>query len=382
MKKALKAGLLLLPVLYSLIRLKADTGFYIFFCAVYASFCLLSCFIRNADFFKYLVQIGISYIFLDISFHNVDFSLFFRSFRLIDMRIFLLVLVTTFLSLYIRAYKWKYLLQHIKPVRIKSLFNTIIVGFMVNSIFPARLGEVYRAYMLSRLEKISKSSIFATVVLERVFDGLVIGIGIVYIFLLNIIHHKIFYQAGLIGLGFYVAAILFLLVFYFRKNALVRIMKRLLFFIPGKIRARIFSLLDLFYEGLHIFKNIRNLLLFTIFTILTWAVIIFNMYLFLESMKIFQYIPISFNPLVFSILMTGLLAIGISIPSGPGAIGPFQASILFSFFLVNAHYVKTGTYEYNLIASFSMYCWISQVIIQIAAGLVVLAREKMTLKME
>jgi hypothetical protein len=99
------------------------------------------------------------------------------------------------------------MLNHIKRVRISSLLKTVIMGFMVNSILPARAGEVYRAFFLNKLEKISKSTILATVVLERITDGLVIGIGIVYIFLIDIIHLKIFYHAGYIAGGVYISAI-------------------------------------------------------------------------------------------------------------------------------------------------------------------------------
>jgi uncharacterized protein (TIRG00374 family) len=382
MKTIFKTVLLFLPLLYSLLKLKGDPRFYTVFILVYSLLAGFSFFSRNKKYSGILLQIGVSYIFLDLSFHNVDFRLFFKSFRSIDPRFFFLVLVTTFVSLYIRAFKWKYLLHHIRPVHVMSLFKTILVGFMVNAIFPARLGEVYRAYMLSRLERLSKSTVFATVVLERVFDGLVIGLGLVYIFLLNIIHQKLFYKAGFIGIGFYILAILLLLVFYFSKKPVIRLISRVLFFLSRELKAKLFSLLDLFYEGLHIFRHFPNLLVFIFFTIVTWSVITANTYFYLASMNMFPLLHGFCSPVLFSLLLTGLLAIGVTIPSGPGAIGPFQASILFCFYLVDPAFLKVHTLEYNQIASFSMYCWVLQVLLQIAAGGAVFLREKMSLKME
>lgn len=42
---------------------------------------------------------------------------------------------------------------------------------MANNLLPARLGEFVRAYVIGEKEYISKSSSFATIVIERVFDG-------------------------------------------------------------------------------------------------------------------------------------------------------------------------------------------------------------------
>ncbi|MCX7766225.1 MAG: flippase-like domain-containing protein, partial [Candidatus Sumerlaeia bacterium] len=50
----------------------------------------------------------------------------------------------------------------------------LIVGFAFNGIFPARAGEFARAYLGARREKISFSTMLATIVVERIFDGLTI----------------------------------------------------------------------------------------------------------------------------------------------------------------------------------------------------------------
>jgi len=47
-----------------------------------------------------------------------------------------------------------------------------MIGFAFNGIFPARAGEFARAYVLGKKEKMKFSAAFATVVVERIFDGL------------------------------------------------------------------------------------------------------------------------------------------------------------------------------------------------------------------
>ncbi len=335
---------------------------------------------KNKNYYSYLSQLGISFVFLDLTFHNIDFKLFFQSFKLIKLEIVLLIIPVLFLVLYIRSFKWKYLFSHVKKLKVSSLFKTVIVGFMVNSILPARAGELYRAYFLNKLEKISKSTILGTVVLERAFDGLVIGIGIVLIFLLNIIQNKIFYKVGILGLSIYLLAIILLIIFYFNKNLILNIIKKMLFFIPDNLMKKLILMLEKFYEGLHVFKSFKKLIYFIIFTFVLWLVIGFVNYLFLYSMDIFNIFPMNFSPVFFVLLFVCVSAFGVSIPSGPGAIGPLQASIFFSFYLINSEFVKINTVEYNIIATFSIYIWLFQVLFYIILGLIVFTREHIKFK--
>src|SRR3990172_3285673 len=74
------------------------------------------------------------------------------------------------LGMWVRAYRWRFMTDHIKKISLKSLFTSTMIGFMAINLLPARLGEVVRAYSLGSKEKISKSATFATIILERIFD--------------------------------------------------------------------------------------------------------------------------------------------------------------------------------------------------------------------
>jgi len=47
------------------------------------------------------------------------------------------------------------------------------IGYMGNNIYPARAGEVLRAVILKRRENVSISASLATIIVERIFDGVV-----------------------------------------------------------------------------------------------------------------------------------------------------------------------------------------------------------------
>ena len=79
-----------------------------------------------------------------------------------------------FLSYPIRAQRWRYLLRPVEPVGFNSSFRATTIGFAINALLPGRVGELVRPLVLARREKISASSAFATVVIERLLDLLVV----------------------------------------------------------------------------------------------------------------------------------------------------------------------------------------------------------------
>lgn len=78
----------------------------------------------------------------------------------------------TFLSMYVRALRWHFLMRPTANLTTMRLFSPMMAGFAINSLLPARAGEFARAYVLSAREKLAFTSVFATVVVERIFDTL------------------------------------------------------------------------------------------------------------------------------------------------------------------------------------------------------------------
>ena len=77
-----------------------------------------------------------------------------------------------FVSLYVRAFRWRYLLRPFVEVPSWRLYPVVLVGYMANNLLPVRLGELVRSYYLSVREPVRGSTALATVLVERVFDGL------------------------------------------------------------------------------------------------------------------------------------------------------------------------------------------------------------------
>lgn len=88
-------------------------------------------------------------------------------------------------SHYVRAYRWKTFLEPIKEIKSTwNLFSAVMILYAINTI-TSRGGEFVRPYVVSKREKISYSSTFGTIILERVVDviTLIIVFGITFLFL-------------------------------------------------------------------------------------------------------------------------------------------------------------------------------------------------------
>ena len=81
-------------------------------------------------------------------------------------------LVLYFAGVWVRAVRWRYLLEPIAAIPASRLFPVVVIGYMANDVLPLRLGEVARCFVLRRREGVPQSAALGTVLVERVMDGL------------------------------------------------------------------------------------------------------------------------------------------------------------------------------------------------------------------
>ncbi len=89
--------------------------------------------------------------------------------------------VIYYLGFPLRGYRWSILLRGIgAKVSIRDSTEIIFVSWLVNSVVPAKLGEVYRAWLLKVNFPVSLSATFGTIFIERIFDIfaiVILGLG-------------------------------------------------------------------------------------------------------------------------------------------------------------------------------------------------------------
>jgi uncharacterized protein (TIRG00374 family) len=85
-----------------------------------------------------------------------------------------------FVGVWLRAWRWHYLVRPVKDVPTVRMFPIVAIGYMGNNIYPARAGEVLRAVFLKASEQVPISPSLATIIVERIFDGVVM-LGFVFV---------------------------------------------------------------------------------------------------------------------------------------------------------------------------------------------------------
>jgi uncharacterized protein (TIRG00374 family) len=230
-----------------------------------------------------------------------------------------------FVAVWVRAWRWHYLLKPIKEIPTAAMFPVTTIGYMGNNIYPARAGEVLRAVILKRKENVSVAASLATIIVERIFDGVVM-LGFVFVnlpalarlsgdsgFLGNI------RQAAVIGAGVFLGALaLFLLAAMFPAVSArvgLKLVERLL---PGRLHARVSAVLGRFLDGLASLRSPANVLMVFLTSALIWLLETGKYWLVMQAFPF----RVSFFALM---LMNGIVNLATTIPSAPGYIGTFDA---------------------------------------------------------
>ncbi len=232
----------------------------------------------------------------------------------------------------IRALRWKYLLNPIAQVPYASRLTSTVIGFTGNLLLPARLGEIMRAVDLAKRERISKASVLATILLERILDGLIL----VPIFLISAFLLGVFEGESQVLTYVRTAAVVFTLVYLVVMVVVVllallpQMVLGLFGFLfkplPQRFSQKLLEIIASLVDGLLLLRSIRLILPAVAYTVLLWLMLSLPLYF----MAIGVGFKVSYTAAVF---VQGLLCVAIALPSAPGFVGTFHKGIQAGFSL-------------------------------------------------
>lgn len=232
-----------------------------------------------------------------------------------------------FAGVWARAWRWHYLLKPVKPIPTTTMFPIVAIGYMGNNIYPARAGEVLRAVILKRRATVSISASLATILVERIFDGVVM-LAFIFVNLPELA--KLSGDAGVIGgvsiqdialfgtFAFGGALLVFLLVAMFPQITArigLMIIQKIL---PQRFHSRAIGLITKFLDGLASLRSPANVLMVFVTSVVIW---LFETLKYWLVMHAFPF-EVSFFALM---LMNGVVNLATTIPSAPGYVGTFDA---------------------------------------------------------
>jgi len=231
-----------------------------------------------------------------------------------------------FVGVWARAWRWHYLLKPIKKIRTNVMFPITCIGYMGNNIYPARAGEVLRAVVLKRKEGVSISASLATIIVERVFDAVVM-LGFVFVNLPKLAEVASFNSGfvgniqdlALIGTSIFIGVlVVFLLAAMFPKTSekiSLWLINRLM---PVRFREKTTSIVFKFLEGLASLRSPVNIFMVFVTSVVIWL---------LETVKYwFVMHAFTFTVSFFALmLLNGIANLVTIIPAAPGYIGTWEA---------------------------------------------------------
>ncbi|RMH73599.1 MAG: UPF0104 family protein [Gemmatimonadetes bacterium] len=331
---------------------------------------------------KLVLSLLFSGLFLYLAFQPINFQKLGVALQQVHYGGVLLAVVFTLSSYIPRALRWRYLLRSIKSIPHLRLYSPLMIGFMGNCVLPARMGEFLRAYVVGRQESISKSSAFATIVVSRLFDGLSL---LFFLWLIAVVAAPDWgeipvsiggYHAQLpvstlsmLFLGGYMTVVLVLVALCLWEEQTLRLIQLLLFGVPHRFKARILDLLRGFVAGLHIIKNLKDLLSISGYSLIIWVL------LGISYMPLLMAIDFGTTfPFYTPFLLVAISSFGAAIPAAPGFIGTYHYFLMFAL-----NMVAVGVDQHH-VAALAIIAHAVQVLPVILIGLIFFMKEHLSFR--
>ncbi len=247
------------------------------------------------------------------------------------------IAVINFVTFYLRALRWWYILAPTKKIPVIDILSALCIGFMANMILPMRTGELIRAYLISKKEQIGLSSVFGTVVLERVYDLLAtIVLLIIVVFFASPANVSpevwaFLKKGGITISAAFIVAMVFMVMLVHNYTKVNSILQVFYGFLPKGAAEKTESLVSAFRDGLRSLEEGRHIIAITLYTALLWIIIVLINSLFLPMFNL------GFS-LEMAVVLSLFIVFGVMVPSSPGFVGPLHAGIVIALGLYGVEF--------------------------------------------
>jgi glycosyltransferase 2 family protein len=319
---------------------------------------------------KYVLSIAGGGLLLWLSIRGVNFDELRTGFREADYLWVGLGLVVALLSHWLRAARWVILFRAAGyESNTMNLFASVMVGNMVNQALP-RAGEISRATVTARSEKIPLSVTFGTMVTDRIFDVIALGLLVLAVLAMQYkeilrIMDKAFSTPpdpnAVVEPGMPLWQIIALAIMGLGLLVFLVFRKRIL---SSHLYARIKRFTKETWEAVLSVRKMDQPWLFILHTIGIWACYILMTYLVFFSLSASSDLPVIFALTAF--VMGG---IGMVFPS-PGGIGSYHFAIIMSFVAYGPSFGWTEQMARTVGTNLAFIIHTSQMIMMILVGLV------------
>ncbi|MGD2165851.1 MAG: lysylphosphatidylglycerol synthase transmembrane domain-containing protein [Anaerolineae bacterium] len=311
---------------------------------------------------KLAIGVVVSLVCLGLALFGIEWTRIGETLERADWRYFLPAGAALLGYLLARSFRWRILLG--SSVGMDEAFFVTNIGYLISNVLPFRLGDPARAVALGLGGHVKTSTALSTVVVERVLDMLtvVLLLAMTVPFVANAGWTR---QAGLVGAGMGVGAMAILLVLALRPHWARGMLERVLGRLSWIDRARWLEVSDGLLEGVAALRSVDRLIGLFGWSAVTWALTAGH---YLAIMRAFIDQP----SLVEASFLTCVTALGVALPSSPGAVGVFHSVARYALEIPFGVPAETA-----VVVAFASHAF--QYVTMCGLGLVGLVRQNLTL---
>jgi uncharacterized protein (TIRG00374 family) len=259
---------------------------------------------------------AISLVFLVLLLWRVDRVELWAAMRQVDPRWIIPALAVFALSIAVRVVRWRIILERVQPVPTSDAAELLLIGCAANNILPARTGEIVRAALLQRRHGGSMITALGTIVVERIFDGLILALMLATT-LAFLGSNAVLRNVALVAGAAFTAVALVLVALAVLPRLTRACIDAVLSILPGAIGGPLRAVESRFLDGLTSLGGPGTWALVALASAATWV---------LEGAA-YWLVGIGFGlhlaPAVY-LAVCGAANLTVAVPSTSGAIGPYE----------------------------------------------------------
>lgn len=315
-----------------------------------------------------LLSLAVSVVILVFLAWRLDWAVLVSQFDQVYWGFVPLLVLVILLTFWVRALRWRHLLASGDSVSRWNLCEATLVGFTATFILPLRAGEIIRPLVLSRWQQVRFSSVFASIVVERAFDALMLMV------LLGVTITQMESVPPLVSVGATVVSILALVVFammvvaFLGAAKLIQVCEKAIEFLLGRkfprIARKLTAMTEDFLNGLRGISSARNLVWSVIWSVVLWTLLMMLYQIGLWTFGIESSIWVG-------AMLCVMIALAVAAPGAPGFVGTFQLGCVVA--LVMYGYTEEFAIAYSIVLH------ALQVITVVVCGLYILNRRGLRL---
>lgn len=227
----------------------------------------------------------------------------------------------------LRLIRWSMTVRAIAPVPWRRCLSVCAVGMLAVFAMPARLGELVRPLAITRGQDINFGQATATVVVERLVDGLMMSailFGTVMLLDASLVPQE-FIISGYVASGVFGGASVGLLVAALAFRWVEKPLRALLGKISEGLAQRVVGTIEGFFGALRLLGRGGVASVYLLITATVWLLSGLGLWVLLQTLPEVT----GGLPLLAAFATLSMLVVGIMIPAGPGTVGVFHWSVVF-----------------------------------------------------